>query len=112
MLDYKIYPSLDLGDAEDKVRKVAGEQIAAWKGKTEVEVGRGKKKGKGIKLDFCEDLIRCVLGYDGSCSSSRLTRHYCPPSSYHHSALPCHGSVSPTSPECCLSNEHFHLALP
>jgi hypothetical protein len=61
MLDYKIYPNQDVDEAEEKIGKVAGEQIAAWKGKVGMEEGRGRKKGKGVKLDFCEDLIRCVL---------------------------------------------------
>ena len=67
MLDYKIYPNQDVDEAEEKIAKVVGEQITAWRGKVGMKEGRNKKKSKGIKLDFCEDLIRCVLDRSSSC---------------------------------------------
>lgn len=59
MMDYLVYPTLDVDEAVGRVREVAGEHVAAWKAKTEKT--KGKKKGKGAKLDFCEDLIRWPL---------------------------------------------------
>ena len=66
MLDYKIYPNQDVDEAEEKIAQVVVEQITVWKGKVGMKEGRDKKKSKGIKLDFCEDLIRCVLDRSSS----------------------------------------------